>query len=397
MQKKSRIPISRRMLRWVSTTTAGTLAVLVMFCGFFQTPLGVAQEIATGTSSRTLRKEVVRNLPYQQLNAETKAKIGDILQSPSLYRRLPVTAIEIDPEYLQFLVRYPETVVGIWELMGITQMQTKRVGPYSLKTDDGAGTTSDMELVYGSSDLHIYFGDGVYEGPFLRKQLHAQCVIILRTRPHAEINEGDIVDRGPDGIQKTACQMDVFLKLTNGTAGIIAKTISPIVGPTADHNFTESLKFLQRLNQTTVKNGPGVQQMTTRLEVDPHVAEKFSAVAGRVFLRGQQALMRPDASPQFNDGYGDDGYRGDVYRDSPSLSAQSSSAGSVSETKSYPASGNAFPQTPLYQQQSYLQRTYPYPLRGNGSVRSFEGINAGGTFGDSSTIDQAIFRSPFPR
>lgn len=385
MPKKLRNPLKRAALRSLPVTAASVLVLMVALV-FLQTPAAKAQEIATGTSSRTLRKEVVRSLPYPQLNAETKAKIGDILERPSLYRRLPVTAIEIDPEYLQFLVRYPETVVGIWELMGITQMQTKRVGPYSLKTNDGAGTTSDMELVYGSPDLHIYFGDGVYEGAFLRKQLHAKCVIILRTRPHVEMGGGEITEHRPDGIQKTTCQLDVFLKLTNGTAGIIAKTISPIVGPTADHNFTESLKFLERLNKTTVKNGPGVQQMSTRLEVDPHVAEKFKAVAGRVFYRAQQALMAPEAAEKF-----------DVYRDN-----QPSSVYPLGKGEGYLPTRSSLSHGPTYQQQSYQQRSiYHYPVRGSGSVRNFDSVQAGGFFNDGvtaeRTIDQAIFRSHYSR
>jgi len=334
-----------------------------------------AQETATGTSSRQLRKEVVRGLPYAQLNAETKAKIGDILEKPSLYRRLPVTAISIDPEYLQFLIRYPETVVGIWELMGITHMKTQRVGPYSLKTDDGAGTISDMELVFGSPDLHIYYGDGLYEGPFLRKQLKGECVIIVRTRPHTEINSGEITSQRPGAPLKTACQLDVFLKLESSTAGIIAKTISPIVGPTADHNFTESIKFVERLNRTTVKNGPGVQRMAEQLDVDRQVIEKFQAVAGRTYERAAQRALQKNANYE---------YPGATSQPKPTqVQAQPFSATSTQSTASYP----------------YQQQTYQYPLRGHGhgNVRSYNAYPAGGSYYDPGSIRRAVFTDRYPR
>ena len=67
--------------------------------------------------------------------------------------------------------------------MGVTDMTAEHTGPYTLKTNDGAGTTSDMELVYGTKDLHIFYGQGQYEGPVLRKKLDAQFVIVVKTTP----------------------------------------------------------------------------------------------------------------------------------------------------------------------------------------------------------------------
>ena len=334
------------------------------------------QEIAAGTSSRQLRKEVVRSLPYAQLNAETKAKIGDILEKPSLYRRLPTTAIAIDSEFFQFLIRYPETVVGIWELMDITHMKTQRIGPYSLKTDDGAGTTSDMELVFGSPDLHIYYGDGLYEGPVLRKKLRGECVIIVRTRPHTEINTGEIIDQRPGDPLKTACQLDVFLKLESSAAGMIAKTISPIVGPTADHNFTESLKFVERLHETTVGNGPGVQQMAERLDIDRHVIEKFQAVAGRAYDRANQRAAKANTEYDFSGNH------------------RSSTRTPPSPVKAQPFPATAAPAATAY---PYQQQTYQYPTRGRSNVRSYNTFPAGGNFYDSGAVRRAVFSDQYPR
>ena len=345
------------------------VAMLIVW-SIFLTSAAQAQELATGTSSRQLRKEVVRGLPYAQLNAETKSKIGDILEKPSLYRRLPVTAINVDPEYLQFLIRYPETVVGIWELMGITHMQTQRISPFTLKTDDGAGTTSDMELVFGSQNLHIYYGDGIYEGPVLRKKLRGKCVIIVRTRPRTEINTGEITPNRPGEPLQTACQLDVFLKLENGTAGIIAKTISPIVGPTADHNFTESLKFVERLNKTTVNNGPGVEQMAEQLDIDPHVIKKYQEVVGRVYQRSLERAKQTNGAYEY--GYNE--------RNRPAPQASPVKAQPFSSAPTLSASG--YP----HQQQSY-----------HGNVRSYYSRPAGGSYYDSGSVHRAVFSDQYPR
>lgn len=240
-----------------------------------------AENPAEGSNSKHLRKQTVNSLPYHQLNQQTKDKISAILNKPSIYRRLPVTAINTDPDYFRFLVRYPEVVVNIWQLMGVTKMSTERTGPFSISTNDGAGTVSSLELVYGTDNLHIFYGTGSYEGPILKRKLSGQCVLVLRTENSAD-NTGK-----PTAVN----QLDVFLKVDNATVGLIAKTIQPLVGPTADHNFVESLKFVQRLNETTAKNGPGVQRMGSRLDLDPNVRQQFNQVVDVVFQRAINASV----------------------------------------------------------------------------------------------------------
>jgi hypothetical protein len=242
------------------------------------------QPFTGGSSSKQLRKQTVNSLPYHQLNQQTKEKISGILQKPSVYRQLPVTSINADPDYFRFLVRYPEVIVNIWQLMGITNMSTERTGPFSLSTNDGAGTISSLELVYGTDNLHIFYGTGSYEGPIIRRKLHGKCVLVLRTENNIDAH----------GKPVATCKLDVFLKIENATAGLIAKTIQPLVGTTADHNFVESLKFVQRLNETTSKNGPGVQRMGGKLNIDAKVRQQFNEVVDVVFQRAINASIPAD-------------------------------------------------------------------------------------------------------
>ncbi len=241
----------------------------------------------SGSSSRQFRNDALQLVPYQLLNQVTRDKISDILQKPSLYRRLPVNSIVADPDYFRFLTRYPEVIVNIWQIMGVTQMKTKRTGPFTLETDDGAGTLSTLELIYGNENLHIFYGTGTYEGPVIHKKLTGRCVLILRSDYATDAQ----------GQSQVTNQMDVFLKVDNATLGLVAKTIQPIVGPTADQNFIESLKFVQRLNETTATNGPGVQQMGTRLNIDDDVRQKFIEVAGLTYERASNGIASGNASP----------------------------------------------------------------------------------------------------
>ena len=162
--------------------------------------------------------------------------------------------------------------------MGVTKMNTVRTGAWAVETNDGAGTLSNLELVYGDANKHIFFGTGTYEGSLIRKKLTGRCVLILQNKHGTDEN----------GKPTAVSQLDVFLKVDNVAAGMIAKTLSPIVGSTADHNFVESLRFLQRLNDTTLKNGTGVQLMGHRLSLAPEVLKGFQDVAGQTYQRGQQ-------------------------------------------------------------------------------------------------------------
>jgi hypothetical protein len=257
----------------------GLVVVLAVICA----STSIAQEPEVGSGKRQYRIQAVQSIPFHQLNQATKDKLNSVLKKPSIYRRLPISTINSDPDYFRFLVRYPEVMVDIWQLMGVTKMSTRRTGPYTIDCDDGVGTLSSLELVYGNDNLHIFYGKGSYEGPVLRKKLYGSCVLVLQTS----------FAQGAEGKPIATNQLDVFLKVENAALGLIAKTIQPIVGTTADHNFVESLKFVQRLNETTERNGPGVQRMAKRLDIDQDVRQKFVDVVSLVFERSSTANSAP--------------------------------------------------------------------------------------------------------
>lgn len=277
---------------WLARVQRFGFLVLFVYVGLWAGD-AVAQtikpQLTSGTSSRVSRDEAISLIPLQEMTAEAQGKLTPVLQNPNIYRRLPTTAIEIDPEYFVFLCRYPEVVVETWRLMGVTQMATQRTAPFQFRCDDGAGTISDIELIYGNDQLHVFYGSGTYSGPVIRKPIDGHCVILLQT----------MYSRGPNGNTVATSQLDVFMKLENAAAGLVAKTLNPLVGRTADQNFVESLKFIQRLNETTEKNGPGVQGMSQRLTgLSPEVREQFIEIAGKVYDRAQtRSVNRASAQP----------------------------------------------------------------------------------------------------
>jgi hypothetical protein len=215
-----------------------------------------------------------------------------------------------------------------------------------------------MELVYGSNDTHIFYGEGQYEGPVLRKKLNARCVIVLRTSPR---NQGvGLVGEAAGVVNKErqmVCQLDVFLKIQNAAAGFVVRTIQPIVGPTADHNFAESMKFLQRLNETTEKNGYGVQEMGKKLSVNRPIQEKFIAIAGEVH---QRAVSR--AASESGGKYNIDFGGAEL---SPASSGAASPIGAhPMQQTAYPVRQSGYTGQPTSQRlRTYVPSTYRYPTK----------------------------------
>lgn len=249
------------------------------------------EKLSSGTTSKQAKKQAISSIPFESLTPETKAKISGILEKPSIYRRLPITSIDVDPDMYLFLVRYPEVLVNIWQIMGVTQMEIERTGPFELKSDDGAGAKSNIELIYGTHNKNIYYAEGTYSGPLLKRKLSGRAVMILHTK----------YERGPNGKQRTRNSLDVFVKVENATAGLIAKTLNPIVGSTADHNFVETLKFVERLNETTEQNGVGVQRMAYRLKnLNEQVRDQFVQVAGTVYERSAKVQSPAATQPARN-------------------------------------------------------------------------------------------------
>ncbi len=236
------------------------------------------ESMATGATGKTYRKRAITKIPFQQMTPAVSQKVSDVVNGASLYRQLPVTTIESDPDLYLFLLRYPETIISTWGLMDVSEMTATRTGPYSLTATDGAGTTTSADLIYGDPTLNIYYAEGEYDGPMILRKVKGKCVIVVESEYR----------RGQDGKVRVTSRMNFFLKIDNLAASIIAKTIHPLVGTTADHNFVETLKFAEKLSETAEKNGPGVQRMANRLKgLDPNVQRRFQELVGLTFQRAQ--------------------------------------------------------------------------------------------------------------
>lgn len=238
----------------------------------------------SATSTRAAQMDSLRSIPFDKLSEDVQVKLWDVVSKPSIFRRMPVQVVDCDPDLYVFLVRYPEVVVNMWQLMGITKATVHRTGARQFDACDGAGTVTKVELVYGTSDTHVMYAEGTYEGPLLKQRVEGKCVLVLASGFSKQENERARVTH----------QLDIFFQVGHPGAELLAKTLHPLIGRAADHNFAESSAFLGLISQAAERNGPGMEQFAARLNnVSPEIRERFANLAASVNHRAVLRAARP--------------------------------------------------------------------------------------------------------
>ncbi len=195
-------------------------------------------------ASREAREEAMSALPLSRLTPEARQRIQRIVQSPTIFRRLPTQAIDCDRDMFLFLTRNPEVLVGLWELMGVTKVATRRTGPFQLEAEDGSGTVCKVDLVYGDSTTHVFVADGGYDGHMVVKPIQGKGVFLFRSS-YAESSSGGTTVAGT---------IDCFVQFDSLGADLVARTLSGIIGRSADNNFVETARFISQVSQASERN-----------------------------------------------------------------------------------------------------------------------------------------------
>ncbi len=224
-------------------------------------------------STREQRAAAIATIPVSRLTPAARDRIGGIVQRPTFYRHLPTQTIDCDPDLFICVTRQPELLVGIWEVMGITHVQTQRLDDYRLLAKDGSGTTCTIDLVYGDRNLHVFVADGFYDGKLVATKITGKGVFVLRTK----------YEKQASGLTLVEGTLDCFVQLDNLGADLIARTFGPLIGKTADHNYIETAKFIGQLGASARENPLGVQDLGARLpQVNEAVKVKFIETVGDI-------------------------------------------------------------------------------------------------------------------
>lgn len=265
------------MLRIISLLKFGLAALTALMAGGLAATSG-----SSVAASPEEREQALMAIPFDRLTPVATNTIREIVDRPTIYRRLPSEMIDCDPKMFLFLVRNPEVLVGIWDRMEVSQVQTQRIGPYQLTADDNAGTKCTIDLVYGDSKTHVYVGKGMYTGPMAPRPITGSGVFILRSE-YVQTADGTTV-------QGT---LDCFLKFDNLGADLLARTLSGIIGKTADHNFSETAKFLSQISNASVRDPARMRDLALELpQVNQPTRKAFADTIIDVAARNRSLLSK---------------------------------------------------------------------------------------------------------
>jgi hypothetical protein len=232
----------------------------------FDAPANSAEDASKGSTSSAARADAAKCIPFDQLDAKTRAKVSDVVKKAGIFRRMPVTVVDCNPDLYLFLVRNPEVVVNIWQVMNVTTVSTQRVKPGVYRATDGAGTACNIEFVHSSPDTHVILADGAYSGPLFMRPVKARCVLLLKSGYVKET----------DGRTYVTSRMDTFIDLDSVGVELFARTVQPLVGKAADHNFTETSAFFGTLSRAAERNPPGIERLSGKLaKIDAGVRDEF--------------------------------------------------------------------------------------------------------------------------
>jgi hypothetical protein len=271
--------VDRVMTRTGRGAIPATIAMAMVLAGGWFSPLVAAPpqifmpDPNKATSSREAQLAAVQSIPMDRLDAQSRAKVSAVVSDVTIYRRMPTQVIQCDPELYLFLVRHPDVVVNIWEVLGVTQLKVRQTGPETFQVADGVGTQSMIQFLYRTHDTHLIYAEGRSDGPLFTKQVRGRGLLLLKT--------GYI--REPDGRYYITNRLDTFLQLEPGGVELLTKTFQPLVGKVADSNFVQTAGFLGSLSKTAEANSRGVQRLAGRLEhVQPEVRQEFAAISLRI-------------------------------------------------------------------------------------------------------------------
>jgi hypothetical protein len=228
------------------------------------------------------KAQAIQSIPRKLLDPQALAKVDGVLADTAMYRRLPIRVMPCDPDMYLFLVRQPDVVVNIWDVLKMSNLAMEQTGPTSFDMVDNAGTEGTVEFLYQSADTHIIFSEGRYRGPLIKKPITGRSIVVLKT--------GYV--REPDGRYFITSRLDAFVQVDHEGLELLTKTIHPLVGKVADVNFTQTVAFVGSLSKTAEVDPDGVRRLASQLDkVMPNVAREFAQVSGKVAIRAAQQPM----------------------------------------------------------------------------------------------------------
>lgn len=230
------------------------------------------------------RAAAIQSIPRHLLSPEALGKVDAVLGDTAMYRCLPIRVMPCDPDMYLFLVRHPDVVVNIWDVLKMSNLAMEQTGTTTYEIVDNAGTEGTVEFLYQSPDVHILYSEGRYRGPLIKKPMTGRSIVVLKT--------GYV--REPDGRYYITSRLDAFVQVDHEGLELLTKTIHPFLGKVADVNFIQTIAFVGSLSKTAEVDPGGVRRLARQLDkVSPEVARRFAQVSDKVAVRAAEKATPP--------------------------------------------------------------------------------------------------------
>lgn len=284
---------SRRKVAGRQATRLGVLVALTLIlfrpCPLAADPLArLRPDPRKASTSRAARQNAVKSIPFDKLDAESRAKVVSVLRNVSFFRRMPVQVVPCDPDLFLFLVQHPDVIVNIWQVMGVTRIAMQETGPNTFSVVDPAGTKGSAEYLYSDHETQVIYSEGAYEGPLFTRPAQGRCLMVLKT--------GYV--REPDGRYYITTRVDVFMRMENLGVDLVTKAFSPLVGKVADMNLAYTAGFFASFSRAAEKNPQAARRLADKLStVRPEVRERLAQLAEQAAEKAAELAER-DAARQ---------------------------------------------------------------------------------------------------
>ncbi len=247
-----------------------------------QPPLKV-DILARGSSSRSTLRDALDRLPVDNLTDEQRSRVNEVLKHRSMFRRLPAISIDANAEVYNHLTHNPESVVGIWRVLGISMFTMQQTGPTEWYGDAGDGSTGTIDVLSRSPNHHLLLCTGKYKSPLLARPIEAVSVMHLKTQ----------YQKGQDLQPKVVHGLDLFVMFPSHTIDTVARVIAPVSHMIADRNFRELSLFVRFMNVAMERQPGWMEQTIQRIDgIDREQRIELMKLSARVYVDAQNRLAQ---------------------------------------------------------------------------------------------------------
>lgn len=227
---------------------------------------------APAESGQDAMRDAHQAIPWRLLSSASREQVNQVVGDATLYRQLPTRVIDCDDQMFAYLVDHPELIVDAWNVMGVSRLRLKPLGPGRYQVSDSAGAEGTLSVLHRSGGgsrplLMVMRADGEYQAPPMPKPIRGQSVLLLRASALEEQNGRCFV----------TVRLDSFIHFSGPATKLVAKTFKPLIFRTADHNFIETMRFVSLFSRTAETDPHGMGRLASHLRgVDPATRDEFT-------------------------------------------------------------------------------------------------------------------------